>query len=114
VHQNGKHPYQSVHSRERVLFDSGGTTCVAWHYPGSNGACIVMAGGLAMPKEPGTDLFAARFHSAGYSVLAFDYRFLGESGGSPRGIVRVRDQIADWHRPSRSRRRCRASTQGAS
>jgi fermentation-respiration switch protein FrsA (DUF1100 family) len=47
-------------------------------------------------KEPGTDLFAKRFHEAGFAVLAFDYRRLGESGGQPRQVVRIREQLADW------------------
>jgi uncharacterized protein len=93
-----EHHSPSVHNRERVFFDVDGTRCAAWHYRGTNGACVVMAGGLAMPKEPGTDKFAARFHHAGFNVFAFDYRYLGESAGSPRSVVRVRDQIADWHR----------------
>ena len=44
--------------REKVRFASGDTECAAWHYPGTNGACVVMAGGFAVTKEPGTDLFA--------------------------------------------------------
>jgi pimeloyl-ACP methyl ester carboxylesterase len=83
--------------REKVRFLSGDTECAAWHYPGTNGACVVMAGGGAVTKEPGTDPFAQRFHEAGFTVLAFDYRHLGESGGQPRQIVRMRDQLADWH-----------------
>ena len=55
-----------------------------------------MTGGLAVTKEPGTDRFARRFHDAGFSVLAFDYRRLGESGGQPRQVVRVNDELADW------------------
>jgi len=55
-----------------------------------------MAGGFAVTKEPGTDLFARRFNEAGFTVLAFDYRRLGESGGQPRQIVRVAEQLADW------------------
>jgi uncharacterized protein len=82
--------------REKVYFVSEGTRCAAWHYPGRNGACVIMAGGFAVTKEPGTDLFARRFHEAGHSVLAFDYRHLGESGGQPRQVVRVREQLADW------------------
>ena len=82
--------------REKVRFAVGGTECAAWHYPGTNGACIIMAGGFAVTREPGTDQFAARFHEAGYSVLAFDYRHLGESGGQPRQVVRVREQTEDW------------------
>lgn len=83
--------------RRRSFFRSGVAECVAWHYPGTNGACVVMAGGLAVPKEPATDQFARRFHAAGYSVLAFDYRRLGESGGHPRLALPVRTQLADWH-----------------
>lgn len=82
--------------RSKVWFDSSGTACAAWHYVGTNGACIVMAGGGGVTKEPGTDRFAARFHAAGFSVLAFDYRGQGESAGEPRQVIRVRDQIADW------------------
>jgi pimeloyl-ACP methyl ester carboxylesterase len=82
--------------REKVHFGSGDTSCAAWHYPGTNGACVIMAGGLAVTKEPGTDLFARRFHGAGFTVLAFDYRHLGESGGQPRQVVRIGEQLADW------------------
>jgi fermentation-respiration switch protein FrsA (DUF1100 family) len=82
--------------RSKVHFEVRGTQCAAWHYPGTNGGCVIMAGGFAVTKEPGTDLFAARFRDYGFSVLAFDYRHLGESGGQPRQVVRVREQLADW------------------
>src|SRR6266542_6729473 len=82
--------------REKVRFASGGTECAAWHYPGTNGVCVIMAGGGGVTKEPGTDLFARRFCEAGFGVLAFDYRRLGESGGQPRQIVRMGEQQADW------------------
>jgi fermentation-respiration switch protein FrsA (DUF1100 family) len=55
-----------------------------------------MAGGFAVTKEPATDRFAQRFNEAGFGVLAFDYRRLGESGGQPRQVVRIADQLADW------------------
>jgi pimeloyl-ACP methyl ester carboxylesterase len=83
--------------REKVRFTSEGTECAAWFHPGSTGACVIMAGGFAVTKEPGTDRFAQRFQDAGFAVLAFDYRRLGESGGTPRQVVRVKDQLADWH-----------------
>ena len=82
--------------RRKVRFPSGGDDCAAWHYPGDNGGCVVMAGGLAVTKEPGTDRAATWFTRAGYSVLAFDYRGLGESGGRPRQVVRMGEQVADW------------------
>src|SRR5215208_1760580 len=83
--------------RQKVQFPSGNTTCAAWHYPGTTDACVILAGGGAVTKEPGTDRFAKRFHDAGFTVLAFDYRRLGESGGQPRQIVRIGEQHADWH-----------------
>jgi pimeloyl-ACP methyl ester carboxylesterase len=85
-----------VAKRQKVLFFSGGTDCAGWHYPGTNGACVIMAAGGAVDKEPGTDPFARRFHDAGFTVLAFDYRQLGESGGQPRQVIRMKKQLADW------------------
>lgn len=82
--------------REKVRFVSGDAECAAWHYPGTNGACVIMGAGGGVTKEPGTDPFARRFHDAGFTVLAFDYRRLGESGGRPRQIVRIGEQLADW------------------
>jgi fermentation-respiration switch protein FrsA (DUF1100 family) len=55
-----------------------------------------MAGGFGVTKEPGTDRFAKRFNDAGFAVLAFDYRRLGESGGQPRQVARITEQLADW------------------
>ncbi|MEV0232044.1 alpha/beta hydrolase [Nonomuraea sp. NPDC050786] len=83
-------------ARQAVRFASGGTECAAWHYPGTNGACVIMAGGFAVPKEPATDLFAKRFHDAGFSVLAFDYRGVGKSGGQPHLVLPVKNLLADW------------------
>lgn len=88
--------HRSADGRRAAEFTVAGTRLAAWHYPGTDGSCIVMAGGFAVPKEPATDLFAARFNAAGFGVLAFDYRRLGASGGSPRQVVRVREQLADW------------------
>jgi len=79
-----------------VRFPSGDSTIAALHYPGVNGACIVMAGGTGVTKEPATDPFAPHFHSAGFTVLAFDFRRLGESGGSPRQVVEVGAQLDDY------------------
>ncbi|GAA1139534.1 alpha/beta hydrolase [Kribbella jejuensis] len=82
--------------RDKVYFTSSGVSCAAWHYPGTNGGCVVMTGGFGVTKEPGTDRFAERFAAAGFSVLAFDHRHFGESAGEPRQVARVRDQLDDW------------------
>lgn len=89
---------QSISSptREAVSFHVSGTPVSAWHYPGTDGSCVVMAGGFAVNKEPATDLFAAALNAAGFGVLAFDYRGLGASGGTPRLVVKMREQLADW------------------
>src|SRR4051794_25874581 len=87
---------QRAASRQGMRFRSGDEECAAWHYPGVNGACVVMAAGFGIPKEPGTDRFAVRFRGGGFGVLAFDYRRFGGSGGRPRQVVRLRDQLADW------------------
>lgn len=82
--------------REKLRFASGDTSCAAWHYPGSNGGCVIMAGGTSVTKEPASDQFAARFNDAGFTVVAFDHRRFGESGGAPRQVVRFDEQVADW------------------
>ena len=92
--------------REKVRFISGESDCAAWHYPGVNGGCVIMTSGFGVTKEPGTDLFAARFHKAGFTVLAFDYRHIGESGGQPRQVGRVREQLADWQAAIEFARSC--------
>jgi uncharacterized protein len=85
-----------VSERRKVYFPSADIHCAAWHYPGTNGACLVMAPGLAVPKEPGTDWLARRMHQEGFSVLAFDYRRMGESGGKQRQLARIGEQLDDF------------------
>jgi uncharacterized protein len=86
----------SSQQRSEVRFPSGDSDISAWHYPGTNGVCVVMAAGLGVTKGAGTDTFAARFAEEGFSVLAFDYRRLGTSGGYPRQIINIDEQLADW------------------
>ncbi len=40
--------------------------------------------------------YAARFQDAGFAVLAFDYRFWGDSGGEPRGLIWIPHQLEDY------------------
>jgi fermentation-respiration switch protein FrsA (DUF1100 family) len=99
----GKTAKEAPAARVKVWFANSGTKLAAWHYPGTNGACVIMTGGFAVTKEPGTDLFASRFRDAGYSVLAFDYRNFGESGGQPRQVARITEQLDDWQAAPRLR-----------
>lgn len=82
--------------RTNVKIPSGDSYCAAWHYQGTNGALIAMAGGLAVTKGAGTDRFATRFAATGFHVLAFDYRCLGGSGGQPRQVTKLKQQLDDW------------------
>ena len=51
-----QHRRRDLVDRKKVRFVSGDTECAAWYYAGTNGACVIMAGGFAVTKEPGTDL----------------------------------------------------------
>jgi fermentation-respiration switch protein FrsA (DUF1100 family) len=55
-----------------------------------------MAHGFSAVKEMFLPAFAERFRAAGFAVLLFDFRFLGESGGEPRGQVFPCEQHEDY------------------
>ena len=54
-----------------------------------------MSHGFSAVKEQGLDGFARGFCEAGFVVLAFDYRFLGASDGTPRGRIIPQEQHDD-------------------
>lgn len=86
--------------REEVRFPSGGEQCAAWLYRPPAAAvaapCVVSASGLSCVREQRLDAFAERFAAAGYAVLAFDHRYFGASGGSPRSLMSASRQREDW------------------
>jgi pimeloyl-ACP methyl ester carboxylesterase len=90
--------------REDVTFTSGGDRCAAWLYrpedaPGAaagEAACVVMAHGFSLTRHDGLEAYAERFARAGCAVVAFDHRFLGDSGGLPRQRFRKGEQLEDW------------------
>jgi len=55
-----------------------------------------MAHGFSGTKD-GLRHQASRFASAGFAVLAFDYRYFGESEGMPRQLIATRQQVQDYH-----------------
>ena len=85
--------------RKDVSFEVKGTPLSAWLYlPEDLSAsvpCIVMAHGLGGTKYAGLESYAVRFQEAGFAVLAFDYRYLGESGGQPRQLIWIPFQLED-------------------
>ncbi|WP_067819589.1 alpha/beta hydrolase [Nocardia inohanensis] len=87
--------------RREVAFPSGQDECAAWLYtsPDLDGPrpMVIMAHGLGAVREMRLDAYAQRFAEAGWSVLVFDYRHLGASGGVPRQLLDIGRQRADWH-----------------
>ena len=85
--------------RSDVTFMSESTKCAAWFYRADvarPAPCIVMAHGLAGVKEMRLDAYAQRFAAQGYHVLVFDYRHFGASDGTPRQVLDIGKQHADW------------------
>jgi len=57
---------------------------------------LVMAMGFGMVKEAHADDYAPFFARKGITVLAFDYRRFGRSGGEPRQALYPEDQVSDY------------------
>lgn len=87
--------------RRNVTFASNGAQCAGWLYvpdglpAGGRAPAIVMSNAITAVKEMVLPAYAERFAAAGFVCLAFDFRFLGESGGEPRGQVFASEQIED-------------------
>jgi dienelactone hydrolase len=92
--------------REDAAFPVGGANCAAWLYRPDSAPvsaateagvpCVVMAHGFSLTRHEGLDAYAERFAAAGAAVVAFDHRYLGDSGGAPRQRFRKRAQLEDW------------------
>jgi uncharacterized protein len=87
--------------REDVEFRSGDDLIRAWLYrpanrDGGDPPVLVMAHGLGAVRTMRLDAYAERFCAAGYACLVFDYRNFGDSGGSPRQLLDIGMQLADW------------------
>lgn len=90
---------QHSYVRSDVTFSSGGTECAAWLYRPDgvvNPPIVVVAHGFAAFRELRLDAYAARFAEAGYAAFVFDYRHWGASEGTPRRILDIGKQQADW------------------
>jgi fermentation-respiration switch protein FrsA (DUF1100 family) len=84
--------------RTDISFHSGGLTCRGWLYrPEAAGdvPAIVMSHGFSATRHMGLPAFAERFCAAGFAVLVFDYRCLGDSDGDERGRIVPQEQHDD-------------------
>lgn len=86
-------------TREDIEINADGETIRGWLFkPVGTAAktpCIVMGNGFSAVKEIGMVDFAERFTAAGMAAIAFDFRNLGESDGSPRQELDPAKQIED-------------------
>ena len=86
--------------REDLTFPSGEDTCAAWLYRPDGAAgpvpCVVMAHGFTATRGDRLPAYAERFAAAGLAVLLFDYRHFGDSTGTPRQLLDIGRQQADY------------------
>jgi fermentation-respiration switch protein FrsA (DUF1100 family) len=90
---------EPVVPRRNVSFEVGESRVSGWLYlpedaPGRV-PCVVMATGLGGTKDFLLEAYAARYGEAGFAALTFDYRYFGASGGEPRQLIWIPDQIED-------------------
>ena len=86
-------------TRTDVRFPCGNATCAGWLYmPTSevNPPVVVMGQGLTGLRKDLMPGFAETFASNGIAAFAFDYRYFGDSGGSPRNLADPQRQLTDW------------------
>ena len=86
---------------EQTTFRSDGVDCATRVFRpdaslGQATPCIVMANGFTLTRDDGLPRFAERFAGIGLTALAFDFRYLGASGGEPRQLVDPDLQLADF------------------
>jgi hypothetical protein len=90
--------------QQKIVFKSKGLNCSGLFYLPANDSAtddvrlpaIAMAHGIGTTKELGLPHYAERFANAGFAVLLFDFRNLGESEGTPREQVFAEDQQEDY------------------
>lgn len=83
-----------------VRIPAGPEQIAAYLYrPSATGArpCVVMAHGFTATRDDGLPAYAEAFCAAGYVVVVFDYRGFGASTGTPRQLLDIGMQHADYH-----------------
>lgn len=82
---------------QNVKFESGGETIIGNLFlpTGKPIGAIVTTGPLTSVKEQVTAAYAKAMAARGYAALAFDHRYFGESGGTPRQFENPTAKIED-------------------
>lgn len=82
----------------RMTFVSGGEQCAAWlTLPTDDGPhpVVLLIHGGGATHAMMLDQYERWFSAAGFAVVAFDFRHLGESGGLPRQVMSIRRYLED-------------------
>lgn len=82
----------------RTSFRSGTEDCAAWlTLPAGEGPhpVVLLIHGGGATHSMMLDQYERWFSQAGFAVVAFDFRHLGESGGSPRQLMNFRRYFED-------------------
>jgi uncharacterized protein len=88
--------------RKDIAFESDGLKCRGWFYlpdklkEGEKLPTVVMAHGFSAVKEMYLSNYAEKLALAGLGVVVFDFRYLGDSEGEPRGQVLPQTQLNDY------------------
>jgi pimeloyl-ACP methyl ester carboxylesterase len=92
-------PSRYEYSTVRLTFRSGGERCSGRLFRPDRPASppvVVLAGGPVggggRPLRP----YAERLAAAGYTAFYFDFRYTGDSDGTPRNVLSPPRQRADW------------------
>ncbi len=86
--------------RKDISFYSSKTRCAAWLYLPegvSKPPVVIMAHGLGAERTFRLPAYAEAFIKKGLAVFLFDYRYYGDSEGSPRHLINPYKQLRDWH-----------------
>ena len=88
----------STNGVQDISFYSEGELVAGHWYPATvevPAPCVVLCGGFCQTKEMLMPDVATALAAAGYHSLAFDYRFIGASGGEPRTRIVPPEQVRD-------------------
>lgn len=94
-----RHASRFEFSKDTADFESEGVDCAGWIYRPDRprtAPLVVLGPGLATERTFGYPTYAERLAARGYAVFLFDYRHFGDSEGSPRQLVSIPAQRADW------------------
>jgi pimeloyl-ACP methyl ester carboxylesterase len=85
--------------RKDIDFYSNKIRCAAWLYLPEeivNPPVVIMAHGLGAERTFRLPEYAERFTKKGLAVFLFDYRYFGDSQGTPRNLINPYKQLRDW------------------